>query len=186
MSHIRDVKRLYLSGNPIPTSFPSEKFFNLVYLELAMCQLDSLPTHLAQVIPNVRVLNLNFNALSELSPLEGLTRLKKLSVVGARVEKCRGLVRVVGSLKELESLDLRCVFLKTASDSIANLGTRLVQDEPSHPPLLPTIPPTHFLSPPLPHRTSNPSPFIPLHLRLYLRLNLLDSSRQEVPQTTSR
>lgn len=51
MAHVRDVKRLYLSGNPLPSSFPSEKFFNLVYLELAMCQLTSLPADFASVVP---------------------------------------------------------------------------------------------------------------------------------------
>ncbi|GAA6037397.1 hypothetical protein JCM8097_008549 [Rhodosporidiobolus ruineniae] len=107
MPHIRDVKRLYLSGNPLPTSFPSEKFFNLVYLELAMCQLTSLPTNLASVIPNVRTLNLDYNFLENLTPLEGLTRLSKLSVVGARLAKARPVANVLSSLVELESVDFR-------------------------------------------------------------------------------
>ncbi|BGO93388.1 hypothetical protein NBRC10512_005555 [Rhodotorula toruloides] len=107
MPHIRDVKRLYLSGNPLPNSFPSEKFFNLVYLELAMCQLTSLPADLASVIPNVRVLNLDYNFLHDLAPLQGLSRLTKLSVVGARLAKARPVATVLASLLELESVDLR-------------------------------------------------------------------------------
>ncbi|BGP26239.1 leucine-rich repeat protein [Rhodotorula toruloides] len=107
MPHIRDVKRLYLSGNPLPSSFPSEKFFNLVYLELAMCQLTSLPADLASVIPNVRVLNLDYNFLHDLAPLQGLTRMTKLSVVGARLAKARPVATVLASLLELESVDLR-------------------------------------------------------------------------------
>ncbi|EGU12181.1 putative Leucine repeat containing protein [Rhodotorula toruloides ATCC 204091] len=107
MPHIRDVKRLYLSGNPLPSSFPSEKFFNLVYLELAMCQLTSLPADLASVIPNVRVLNLDYNFLHDLAPLQGLSRLTKLSVVGARLAKARPVATVLASLLELESVDLR-------------------------------------------------------------------------------
>lgn len=107
MNQIQDVKRLYLSGNPIPTSFPSENFYNLVYLELAMCQLTSLPADFAAVIPNVRVLNLNFSFLDDLEPLAGLTRLKKLSVMGARLNKCRPVAAVLGTLSELESVDLR-------------------------------------------------------------------------------
>lgn len=107
MTDIRDVKRLYLSGNPIPSSFPSEKFFNLVYLELAMCQISSLPSNLASVVPNVRVLNLNFNSVDNLSPLEGLTRLTKLTIVGARLSKCRPVASVLSSMPELEELDLR-------------------------------------------------------------------------------
>jgi Leucine-rich repeat (LRR) protein len=109
MNKIRDVRRLYLSGNPIPTSFPSEKFFNLVYLELAMCQITSLPPNLASLIPNVHVLNLNFNFLEDLSPLVGLTRLKKLTVLGARISQYRSLAGVLGSMDELESVDLRFV-----------------------------------------------------------------------------
>ncbi|GAA5826499.1 hypothetical protein JCM5353_003027 [Sporobolomyces roseus] len=107
MPHIRDVKRLYLSGNPLPSSFPSEKFFNLTYLELAMCQLTSLPPNLASLVPNVRTLNLDFNFLESLEPLRGLTRLGKLSVVGARLNKVRPVVGVLESLVELESLDMR-------------------------------------------------------------------------------
>ena len=107
MPSIRDVKRLYLSGNPLPLSFPSEKFFNLTYLELAMCQLTSLPTDIANLVPNVRVLNLDFNFLDNLEPLFGLSRLAKLSVVGARLGKVRPVVHVLESLVELESLDLR-------------------------------------------------------------------------------
>ncbi|GAA5940524.1 uncharacterized protein JCM15063_002361 [Sporobolomyces koalae] len=107
MPHLREVKRLYLSGNPLPLAFPSEKFFNLTYLELAMCHLTSLPQNLAALVPNVRSLNLNFNFLDSLEPLTGLSRLGKLSVVGARLSKVRPVVRVLASLPELESLDLR-------------------------------------------------------------------------------
>ncbi|GAA5883281.1 hypothetical protein JCM3774_001748 [Rhodotorula dairenensis] len=107
MPHLRDVKRLYLSGNPLPRSFPSEKFFNLVYLELAMCQLSSLPDNLAAVIPNVRVLNLNHNFLSDLTPLSGLTRCTRLSLVGARISKARHLASVLSAMPELEVVDLR-------------------------------------------------------------------------------
>ena len=107
MPHIRDVKRLYLSGNPLPSSFPSEKFFNLTYLELAMCQLTSLPSNLASLVPNVRTLNLDFNFLESLEPLRGMTRLGKLSVVGARLNKVRPVVGVLESLVELQSLDMR-------------------------------------------------------------------------------
>ncbi|GAA5867490.1 hypothetical protein JCM8547_007523 [Rhodosporidiobolus lusitaniae] len=107
MPHIRDVKRLYLSGNPLPSSFPSEKFFNLVYLELAMCQLTSLPANLASVVPNVRVLNLDYDFIDDLAPLAGLTRLAKLSVVGARLAKARPVAVVLSSLVELETVDFR-------------------------------------------------------------------------------
>ncbi|KAM0790169.1 hypothetical protein ACM66B_005488 [Microbotryomycetes sp. NB124-2] len=107
MRDVRDIRRLYLSGNPLPQSFPSEKFFNLVYLELAMCQITSLPADLANVIPNVRVLNLNFNFVQDLEPLAGLTRLTSLSVVGARLSKVRPVASVLETMHELQTCDLR-------------------------------------------------------------------------------
>ncbi|KAK4046693.1 Protein nud1 [Microbotryomycetes sp. JL201] len=107
MRDVRDIRRLYLSGNPLPRAFPSEKFFNLVYLELAMCQITTLPADLANVIPNVRVLNLNFNFVEELEPLAGLTRLTSLSVVGARLSKVRSVAAVLASMQELQTCDLR-------------------------------------------------------------------------------
>lgn len=142
MSHIRDVKRLYLSGNPIPSTFPSEKFFNLVYLELAMCQLTSLPANLASVVPNVRVLNLNLNFLEGLAPLEGLTRLSKLTIVGARLSKCRPVAAVLSSMTELEELDLRWVsaFPSLPSSSLISPTYRM------NPLTLPFYPP--FVNPP--------------------------------------
>jgi hypothetical protein len=72
-----------------------------------MCQLFSLPANLSSAIPNVRVLNLNYNFIDDLGPLVGLSRLKRLTVLGARLGKCRHLADVVGSMKEIELLDVR-------------------------------------------------------------------------------
>ena len=136
MNEIRDVKRLYLSGNPIPLSFPTERFYNLVYLELAMCQLESLPQDLAALLPNVRAINLNFNFITDLSPLMGLTRLRKVEVVGARLSKFRGLKEVVSSWPEIETVDFRCVRsldrFEIRTDSVA-------QDESIHAAVLSAI-----------------------------------------------
>ncbi|EGG09029.1 uncharacterized protein MELLADRAFT_77162 [Melampsora larici-populina 98AG31] len=108
MKQFRDVKRLYLGGNPIPSAFPSQRFYNLVYLELAMCQCKTLPSDLAKVMPNVRSVNLNYNFLTDLDALVGLTRLQKLTVVGSRLKEFgRRLIKVLESLPELELLDLR-------------------------------------------------------------------------------
>lgn len=109
MMEIRDVKRLYLSENSIPSSFPSVSFYNLIYLELAMCQLETLPANLSSLIPNVRFINLNYNFIHELTPLIGLERLKKIEVVGNRLKSFRGIVEVVKTWKEIESIDFRFV-----------------------------------------------------------------------------
>ncbi|KAF8685467.1 L domain-like protein [Rhizoctonia solani] len=107
MSHIRDVKRLYLSGNPLDPGFLEVPCYNLVYLELAACRLSSLPTDLYRLVPNLRVLNLNYNFLSDARPLGGLMRLRKLTVIGSRLKATKPLLRSLQSMKELEMLDFR-------------------------------------------------------------------------------
>lgn len=53
---LRDIRRLYLSNNPIPTNlFPTENFMNLVYLELASCRITELPSGLSSIVPNCRL-----------------------------------------------------------------------------------------------------------------------------------
>ncbi|CAE6437948.1 unnamed protein product [Rhizoctonia solani] len=107
ISHIRDVKRLYLSGNPLDPGFLEVPCYNLVYLELAACRLSSLPTDLCRLVPNLRVLNLNYNFLSDARPLGGLMRLRKLTVIGSRLKATKPLLRSLQSMKELEMLDFR-------------------------------------------------------------------------------
>ncbi|KAJ7644301.1 hypothetical protein FB45DRAFT_897485 [Roridomyces roridus] len=104
---VRDAKRLYLSGNALPKGFLASACYNLVYLELANCRLTTLPSGLAALVPNVRALNLNYNFLEDIRGLEGLTRLRKLSVVGARLKATKEIIRVVRGLAEVEVLDFR-------------------------------------------------------------------------------
>lgn len=61
------------------------------------------------LIPNVRVLNLNYNFLEDVRQLEGLTRLKKLTVIGSRLKGTRALIRVLQRMPDVEMLDFRCV-----------------------------------------------------------------------------
>ncbi|KZV76234.1 L domain-like protein [Peniophora sp. CONT] len=106
---VRDVKRLYLSGNALPASFLSEPCYNLVYLELAACRLTSLPAGLPTLVPNLRALNLNYNFLDDaaLRALEGLSRLTKLTVIGSRLKGTKALVRVLRGCPDAEVVDLR-------------------------------------------------------------------------------
>ncbi|TFK70382.1 hypothetical protein BDN72DRAFT_795336 [Pluteus cervinus] len=104
---IRDVKRLYLSGNPLKTRFLEEPCYNLIYLELAACRLTALPEELATLVPNLRVLNLNYNFLEDARPLEGLTRLRKLTVIGSRLKGTKPLIRLIQRMPEVEMLDFR-------------------------------------------------------------------------------
>ncbi|KAJ6584656.1 hypothetical protein B0H19DRAFT_1105892 [Mycena capillaripes] len=56
--------------------------------DLANCRLATLPPGLSALAPNLRALNLNYNFLEDVRGLEGLDRLRKLSVVGARLKVC--------------------------------------------------------------------------------------------------
>ncbi|KAJ3998798.1 hypothetical protein F5050DRAFT_1566398 [Lentinula boryana] len=102
----RDVKRLYLSGER-GKRFLTESCYNLVYLELAACRLTTMPEGLALMIPNVRVLNLNYNFLEDARPLEGLTRLQKLTMIGSRLKGTKALIRLLQRMPEVEMLDFR-------------------------------------------------------------------------------
>ncbi|KAI0718262.1 hypothetical protein C8T65DRAFT_639519 [Cerioporus squamosus] len=104
---VRDVKRLYLSGNPLKPGFLSEPCYNLVYLELAACRLITLPADFSRMVPNVRVLNLNYNFLEDPRPLEGLTRLRKLTIIGSRIKGAKQLIRMVRGMKDIEMIDFR-------------------------------------------------------------------------------
>ncbi|KAG8981599.1 hypothetical protein FRB93_008526 [Tulasnella sp. JGI-2019a] len=115
---VRDIKRLYLSGNALPAHLfvSSSPLYNLVYLELASCRLTSLPNNLAACVPNLRVLNLNYNFLTGEDIVRSLTtsggggikRLRKLTAVGGRVKSWKGVVgKLLRGLGELEVLDFR-------------------------------------------------------------------------------
>ncbi|EKM49632.1 uncharacterized protein PHACADRAFT_265191 [Phanerochaete carnosa HHB-10118-sp] len=104
---VRDARRLYLSGNPLKASWISQPCYNLVYLELAACRLTRLPADLARLAPNVRNLNLNYNFLEDVRPLEGLVRLRRLTLIGSRVQHTKQLVRVLRGMLDVEMLDFR-------------------------------------------------------------------------------
>ncbi|GJJ15557.1 hypothetical protein Clacol_009835 [Clathrus columnatus] len=107
MKDIRDVKRLYLSGNPLPQLFLQDPCYNLIYLELAGCRLSSLPPNLSRLIPNIRVLNLNYNFLTDARALDGLTRLRKLTLIGSRLKGTKSLVRILKRMPDIEMMDFR-------------------------------------------------------------------------------
>jgi protein NUD1 len=80
-------------------------------MELAACRLSSLPTHLANLAPNLRALNLNYNFLVDgtVKSLEGLGRLAKLTIVGSRFGETKPLIRIVRGMPEMELVDFRYV-----------------------------------------------------------------------------
>ncbi|KAG1763031.1 hypothetical protein EDD22DRAFT_888907 [Suillus occidentalis] len=103
----RDVKRLYLSGNKLKNDFIEEPCYNLLYLEVAACRLTSLPAELGRLAPNLRVLNLNYNFLNDALPLEGLSRLRKLTMIGSRLKGTKQLIRILQRMPDVEMVDFR-------------------------------------------------------------------------------
>ena len=97
------------AGNPLKAGFISEPCYNLVYLELAACRLTSLPSGFARLVPNLRNLNLNYNFLEDVRPLEGLTRMRKLTIIGSRVKASKQFVKVLRGMLDVEMLDFRYV-----------------------------------------------------------------------------
>ncbi|KZT60287.1 L domain-like protein [Calocera cornea HHB12733] len=102
---VRDVKRLYLSGNPLSQQFFSCALPSISYAELSSCQLATLPP-LRQVMPNVVTLALNWNHFPNLDFLQGLRQLQRVVAVGCRVESLE-MDTVLGGLEQLRELDLR-------------------------------------------------------------------------------
>lgn len=98
-----------LVGNPLKAGFISEPCYNLIYLELAACRVTALPSDMARLTPNLRVLNLNYNFLEDVRPLQGLTRLRKLTIIGSRVKSMRDFVKILRGMLDVEMLDFRYV-----------------------------------------------------------------------------
>ncbi|KAM0330887.1 hypothetical protein ACHAQA_003843 [Verticillium albo-atrum] len=107
LSAAYEVRKLFLSGNYIGQFEPQVDFLNLQLLELANCGLQALPDNLGQLMPNLRSLNLNFNAIGDVSPLRFIPRLKKLLIAGNRLADSTRVTEVVTEFPHLSKLDLR-------------------------------------------------------------------------------
>ncbi|CAO1620524.1 unnamed protein product [Parajaminaea phylloscopi] len=131
-SQVEGVQRLFLSGNafssgldremsptmgsdnallrwPTRSDLVPKAFSNLVYLELAGCQLETLPVGFSVLFPDLHQLNLDHNLFSRLPAgcFAGLTRLKRASVVGCRLRSTRSLVEAFEGCESLAVLDTR-------------------------------------------------------------------------------
>lgn len=102
-----EVRKLYLSGNLLEDFNPQVDFLNLQFLELANCGLARLPQDLGQLMPNLRAVNVNFNALSDLAPLTYIPRLKRLLAAGNRLSDASSVVSILSGFPHLKTLDLR-------------------------------------------------------------------------------
>jgi Leucine-rich repeat (LRR) protein len=102
-----EVRKLYLSGNLLGSFAPPVDLLNLQRLEMANCGLSALPEDVGLLLPNLRVLNLNMNAVSDLAPLRCVPRLKRLFVAGNRLADPGRVVGVLGGMGSLAVVDLR-------------------------------------------------------------------------------
>ncbi|KAI9728585.1 MAG: hypothetical protein M1834_007613 [Cirrosporium novae-zelandiae] len=102
-----EIRKLWLSGNPSPSLSMNHSFLSLQGLSLASCGLQTLPASFGQLFPNVRVLNLNYNALKDIRPLLGIVRLTRLHLAGNRISRLRRTVGVLRKFSHLQLVDLR-------------------------------------------------------------------------------
>lgn len=103
-----EMRHFCLSGTLFAAFAPSTPFLNLHNLELASTGLQTLPSEFGAKCPNLRVLNLNYNALRDLRPLVGANRLQKLYLVGNRLSRLRRTAAVLDLVcKELADVDFR-------------------------------------------------------------------------------
>ncbi|KAH0605411.1 uncharacterized protein H6S33_004633 [Morchella sextelata] len=107
LERMYEARKIYMSGNPLRELSLKLDFLNLQYLELASAQLTVLPKDFGELLCNTRVLNLNNNAISDLKPLLGIIRLKKLLLVGNRVRSVKKIASVLSGFPSLSYLDLR-------------------------------------------------------------------------------
>ena len=106
--HCHEIRKLYLSGNNLSTFAPTNSFLNLHYLELASTGIKTLSPNFGTQCPNLRTLNINYNAIQDLRPLLGIVKLRRLYAAGNRISKLRRTVSVLQRLSiELTEVDLR-------------------------------------------------------------------------------
>lgn len=114
---LKDVRKVFLSSNRLSprTLSPSLPLRSVQLLDIASCALPGLPEDFATNFPNVKVLNLNFNALTDAGGIVGMKCLGRLTLVGNRFTRLRRLCQVLGRVgkgssggrSSLKTIDLR-------------------------------------------------------------------------------
>ncbi|KAJ5083448.1 hypothetical protein N7456_012875 [Penicillium angulare] len=117
LGSVKDIRKVFLSSNKLTARClsPSSPLLRLQLLDIAACTLPSLPVTFASHFPNLKVLNINFNSLSELEPLVGMNCLARLMMVGNRLARMRRICQILsrlgrtgrGSPCSLRKLDIR-------------------------------------------------------------------------------
>lgn len=102
-----EARTIRLSENTLPNLHIPQPLLSLQHLELAMVGLQDLPDDFGIAMPNLKTLNLNFNALKDIRALVNIQKLEHLSVCGNRLGRLRKSIATIAKLPTLRSLDLR-------------------------------------------------------------------------------
>ncbi|KAG9543509.1 hypothetical protein KCU71_g18592, partial [Aureobasidium melanogenum] len=101
------ARSLFLSSNIIPAFELPNSYHSIQDLEMASCGLQELPNDFGLKFPNLRTLNISFNAITDIRPLLNITRLEKLHASGNRIARLRKTVAVLARMPHLCKTDLR-------------------------------------------------------------------------------
>lgn len=101
------MRTLYLSSNPLSTLDLPHSYHSIQTLELARCGLHSLPSDFGLKLPNLRSLNLAFNALKDIRPILNISRLHSLNIAGNRIARLRKTMATLGRMQHLLHFDAR-------------------------------------------------------------------------------
>jgi len=105
---LSDLSTLRMSGNKLHFLSPKVSFLNLQRLELASAGLEGLAEDFGLQMPNLRFVNLNYNALKDIRPLLGITKLAELHIAGNRISRLRRTTAVLRRFgNTLKTVDLR-------------------------------------------------------------------------------
>ncbi|RMD40601.1 hypothetical protein DV735_g4531, partial [Chaetothyriales sp. CBS 134920] len=110
LSTPNECRSIALSSNAVPggmIKLPCQPQCNVRELELASCGIAGLGLDFGDVFPNCRTLNLNYNAIRDVSELQGMARLAELSIARNRVKRMRRTCLALARLGKLSKLDLR-------------------------------------------------------------------------------
>ncbi|KAL6235803.1 hypothetical protein BDW75DRAFT_128029 [Aspergillus navahoensis] len=97
---VKDIRKVFLSSNKLSpqTLSPSSPLLSLQLLDVATCNLKTLPVDFAMKFPNIKVLNLNFNSLEGVNELLGMNCLSRLSVAGNSISRLRRICQVLSRI----------------------------------------------------------------------------------------
>jgi protein NUD1 len=117
LTPLGSLRKMFLSSNRLAERVlaPISSVPSLQLLDVAACGLRELPSNFGRKFPNLRVVNLNFNAITDLRGLFGIHGLRRLTAVGNRISRLRRLCQSIsqisgdgpGCVASLKSIDLR-------------------------------------------------------------------------------